>query len=102
MSPHEGHAESCLLTSHSKHNFICQATSESQSPNLFQATSRQPNLFVIETERKSKLELKQIQGFPEDYKLSGDIGKQIKQIGNAVPPPLIEMIISSLKIHSKA
>ena len=41
-------------------------------------------------------ELKQIQGFPEDYKLSGDIGKQIKQIGNAVPPPLIEMIISSL------
>ena len=24
-------------------------------------------------------ELKQIQGFPEDYKLSGDTGKQIKQ-----------------------
>jgi DNA (cytosine-5)-methyltransferase 1 len=47
------------------------------------------------------VELKQIQGFPEDYKLSGDIGKQIKQIGNAVPPPLIEMIVNSLKIHPK-
>ena len=46
-------------------------------------------------------ELKQIQGFPKDYKLSGNVGKQIKQIGNAVPPPLIEMIINSLKIHSK-
>lgn len=41
-------------------------------------------------------ELKQIQGFPEDYKLSGNVGKQIKQIGNAVPPPLIQMIVESL------
>lgn len=39
-------------------------------------------------------ELKQIQGFPADYKLSGNVGKQIKQIGNAVPPPLIEMIVN--------
>jgi len=41
-------------------------------------------------------ELKQIQGFPAGYKLSGDIGKQIKQIGNAVPPPLIQMVINEL------
>ena len=41
-------------------------------------------------------ELKQIQGFPKDYQLSGDIGKQIKQIGNAVPPPLVQMIVDLL------
>jgi DNA (cytosine-5)-methyltransferase 1 len=41
-------------------------------------------------------ELKQIQGFPLNYKISGDTGKKIKQIGNAVPPPLIEMIIKHL------
>tara|TARA_Y100000389_G_C17443738_1_gene510276 strand:- start:943 stop:2184 length:1242 start_codon:yes stop_codon:yes gene_type:complete len=41
-------------------------------------------------------ELKQIQGFPLNYKISGDMGKKIKQIGNAVPPPLIEMIIKHL------
>ena len=41
-------------------------------------------------------ELKQIQGFPADYQLSGDTGKQIKQIGNAVPPPLIQMVINEL------
>jgi len=35
-------------------------------------------------------------------KLSGNTSKQIKQIGNAVPPPLIQMIVNSLKIHSKA
>ena len=38
-------------------------------------------------------ELKQIQGFPKDYQLSGNTSKQIKQIGNAVPPPLIQMIV---------
>jgi DNA (cytosine-5)-methyltransferase 1 len=41
-------------------------------------------------------ELKQIQGFPADYKLSGNTSKQIKQIGNAVPPPLIQMIVEEL------
>ena len=41
-------------------------------------------------------ELKQIQGFPKDYKISGNVGKQIKQIGNAVPPPLIQMIVEEL------
>ena len=45
-------------------------------------------------------ELKQIQGFPKDYKLSGNVGKQIKQIGNAVPPPLIKMIVDLFKIPS--
>ena len=41
-------------------------------------------------------ELKQIQGFPSNYKISGDTGEKIKQIGNAVPPPLIKLIIEKL------
>lgn len=41
-------------------------------------------------------ELKQIQGFPKNYNICGNITKQIEQIGNAVPPPLIEQIILSL------
>ena len=31
-----------------------------------------------------------------DYQISGNTGKKIKQIGNAVPPPLIEMIVKEL------
>ena len=38
-------------------------------------------------------ELKQIQGFPKDFKLTGPKKEQIKQIGNAVPVPLIKKII---------
>ena len=38
-------------------------------------------------------ELKQIQGFPEDYQISGNLKQQIVQISNAVPPPLVEKVI---------
>jgi len=37
-------------------------------------------------------ELKQIQGFPETFKLTGSIKEQIVQVGNAVPPALVESI----------
>ena len=44
-------------------------------------------------------ELKQIQGFPSDFKLCGSRKDQIKQIGNAAPPPLIEAIVKQLMIE---
>ena len=41
-------------------------------------------------------ELKQIQGFPENYKMIGNNKQQIVQVGNAVPPPLIEKIVTNI------
>ena len=41
-------------------------------------------------------ELKQIQGFPADYKMAGNLKQQIVQIGNSVPPGLIKLIAESL------
>jgi len=41
-------------------------------------------------------ELKQIQGFPIDFKLIGSVKEQIKQIGNAVPPRLVKQIAEVL------
>jgi DNA (cytosine-5)-methyltransferase 1 len=42
-------------------------------------------------------ELKQIQGFPGDYKVLGSVKEQVVQIGNAVPPQIIEGVASVLK-----
>ena len=42
-------------------------------------------------------ELKQIQGFPSDYKIHGNLKEQVTQIGNAVPPPIIEAVSACLK-----
>ena len=38
-------------------------------------------------------ELKQIQGFPGEFKIAGNKKDKIKQVGNAVPPPLIKLIV---------
>lgn len=42
-------------------------------------------------------ELKQIQGFPADFVVTGSVKEQITQIGNAVPPALVEAVASTLK-----
>jgi len=42
-------------------------------------------------------ELKQVQGFPSDFKLCGSKKDQVTQIGNAVPPPIIQSIAACLK-----
>jgi len=41
-------------------------------------------------------ELKQIQGFPADFKLFGSKKDKIRQIGNAVPPPMVRQIIQEI------
>ena len=43
------------------------------------------------------VELKQIQGFPENYMILGSEKDQVTQIGNAVPPPLVEAVATVLK-----
>lgn len=65
--------------------------------------ARQPRLFVpLQNKNGYYLrtflpdELKQIQGFPADYKIAGNDNKKIIQIGNAVPPPLIELVIKAI------
>lgn len=41
-------------------------------------------------------ELKQIQGFPLSHIVKGNWKNQVVQIGNAVPPPLIEQIVKNI------
>ena len=41
-------------------------------------------------------ELKQIQGFPKDYVINGKFNEKITQIGNAVPPPMVEAVARAL------
>jgi DNA (cytosine-5)-methyltransferase 1 len=41
-------------------------------------------------------ELKQIQGFPADYIINGNLKDQITQIGNAAPPSMIECVARAL------
>lgn len=67
--------------------------------------ARQPRFFVPLKNKNGYYlrcllpnELKQIQGFPSEYIIKGNIAKQIIQIGNAVPPPLIKQVIERLPV----
>jgi len=41
-------------------------------------------------------ELKQIQGFPVDFKLEGTKKERVVQVGNAVPPALVEAVAATI------
>jgi DNA (cytosine-5)-methyltransferase 1 len=63
----------------------------------------QPRLFVPVVNKNGQFlrmllpdELKQIQSFPSDYKLAGNLKQQIVQCGNAVPPLVIEKIMKHI------
>lgn len=79
------HAEIVDIRSPSK-TIIC---TYDHQPRLF-IPLRNLNGFFLRPFTSS--ELKQIQGFPSHYLLRGNKKEQIKQIGNAVPPPLIHII----------
>ena len=42
--------------------------------------------------RMSWRQCAKIQGFPDDYKFSGDVKSIYRQIGNAVPPPMMQKV----------
>lgn len=48
------------------------------------------------TRRLSVLEAMLLQGFPETYRLMGNLSEQVTQVSNAVPPPLAMAIASQL------
>ena len=73
------------------------------SKTIISTYSRQPRLFLPLKNRKGFFlrcflpdELKQIQGFPLDYKIIGTSSEKITQIGNAVPPVLVTKIAEEL------
>lgn len=46
-------------------------------------------------------EVKRLQTFPDDWYLAGTVEQQWRQVGNAVPPLLAEVIADSLRAHLK-
>lgn len=74
------------------------------SKTIICAYSFQPRLYVCVRNTDGKLyircltkkELAQIQGFPANHQFHGNTASILKQIGNAVPARLIEMVMRSM------
>ena len=74
-----------------------------QCKTIISTCDHQPRLFVAQKVGEKYYlrpytvdELKQIQGFPKDYIMEGSWKDQVVQLGNAVPPPLIQRIVESM------
>lgn len=52
--------------------------------------------FHWNSRRLRTIEMAALQGFPESYKFSGTRRERIRQIGNAVPPPLGKAMVSTV------
>lgn len=63
-------------------------------PRLYIGMKRKNNTYWLRTLRLK--ELQQIQGFPESFLFKGKENNIIKQIGNAIPPKIINQIVSRL------
>ena len=64
-------------------------------PRLFVGL-RNPSINKYWLRTLTPSELGQIQGFPADYPWQGNEKEAIIQIGNAIPPPLMERIVNAL------
>ena len=73
------------------------------SKTIISTYDHQPRLFVAQKVGETYYlrpytvnELKQIQGFPKDYIMEGSSKDQVVQLGNAVPPPLIQRVVEKI------
>jgi DNA (cytosine-5)-methyltransferase 1 len=84
------HAEVLDLRKPSK-TIIC---AYSFQPRLYVCVRNTDNTLYIRC--LTKKELAQIQGFPANHEFSGNDASIVKQIGNAVPAKLIELVVRSM------
>lgn len=58
--------------------------------------NREVHVHPTGTRRLSVYEAMLLQGFPPSYKLTGTLSDQIRQISDAVPPPLAKSLAQSI------
>ncbi|WP_111198108.1 DNA cytosine methyltransferase [Stenotrophomonas maltophilia] len=63
--------------------------------------NREVHVHPDQHRRLSVLEAMRLQGFPDRFVLKGTLSAQITQVSEAVPPPLAEVIASSIKEQLK-
>jgi DNA (cytosine-5)-methyltransferase 1 len=96
-----GHPTPTFVTETRFWNFLLKLSPDRPSWTIAANPGPWTGPFHWESRRLRTVELAALQGFPEGYKFVGNRRERVRQIGNAVPPPLakrmVESIISTMK-----
>ncbi|WP_421729435.1 DNA cytosine methyltransferase [Brevundimonas sp.] len=91
-----GHPEPSFVTETRFWNFLLKLDPERPSWTIAASPGPWTGPFHWDTRRLRTVEMAALQGFPRGYQLSGPRRERVRQIGNAVPPPMAAAMARSV------
>lgn len=93
-----GHPDPSFITETRFWNFLLKLSPERPSWTIAASPGPWTGPFHWTSRRLRTVEMAALQGFPEGYALIGSRREKVRQLGNAVPPPLAKRMIDSLLV----
>lgn len=88
-----GHPNPTFVTETRFWNFLLKLAPEKPSWTLAASPGPWTGPFHWDTRRLRTPEMAALQGFPRGYKIKGSRRERVRQVGNAVPPPLARAMV---------
>lgn len=91
-----GHPEPSFVTETRFWNFLLKLSPDRPSWTIAASPGPWTGPFHWDTRRLRTVELASLQGFPRGYQLAGSRRDRVRQLGNAVPPPLASVMVRAV------
>lgn len=91
-----GHPKPTFVTETRFWNFLLKLAPDKPSWTIAASPGPWTGPFHWKTRRLRTVEMAALQGFPKKYSFAGSRRDRVRQIGNAVPPPLAKVMISAV------
>lgn len=91
-----GHPQPTFVTETRFWNFLLKLSSDRPSWTIAASPGPWTGPFHWNTRRLRTVEMAALQGFPREYEWAGTRRERVRQVGNAVPPPLAEVMVRAV------
>ena len=91
-----GHPDPTFVTETRFWNFLLKLSPDRPSWTLAASPGPWTGPFHWDSRRLRTSEMAALQGFPRNYEISGSRRERVKQMGNAVPPPLASVMVDAV------
>jgi len=91
-----GHPDPTFVTETRFWNFLLKLAPDRPSWTLAASPGPWTGPFHWDSRRLRTVEMAALQGFPRGYEIAGSRRERVKQMGNAVPPPLARVMVDAV------